>query len=104
LDEGGHGGVGVISVNWYESYDGKREPRLARALRTVSKDFAVVRGSERLVRDFDGVHSLPAVYVFDAERRSRPARPLSTDPRTARPRVRKYEVTSRGACRREFFL
>jgi hypothetical protein len=67
LNDAGHGEVGVVSVNWYESYDGKREPRLARALRTVSKDFAVVRGSERLVRDFDGVHSLPAVYVFDAE-------------------------------------
>lgn len=67
MDEIGGDKIGVISLNWYEPYDGKPDPRLARALRGISPDFAIVRGNEELIRDFDGVHSLPAVFVFDPE-------------------------------------
>jgi len=53
----------VLSVNWFERFGSQRH--VPRMLRRIDSRIAVVTGSDQLVEDFDGVHSLPAAYLFD---------------------------------------
>lgn len=52
----------MISVNAFENSD----TYLKRKLRKVDPKIAVVDGTDQLIRDFDGVQSIPAAYLFDA--------------------------------------
>jgi hypothetical protein len=59
----GQGKLEVISVNILETSNSY----LKRMLRGIDPKIAVISGTDQIIRDFDGVESIPAAYLFNAE-------------------------------------
>lgn len=55
----------MIAVNWMEDEYGGAPGRLERMLEKIHPSIRVVEGKPAAGAAFGGVHSLPAVFIFD---------------------------------------
>ena len=58
-------GWGTCAVNWIEGLAGRSPGRLRSFVRDIHPSIKVVSGTRGVVRDFGGVLSIPAVFIFD---------------------------------------
>jgi|GEM_PF-419853 thiol-disulfide isomerase/thioredoxin len=57
--------INMIAVNWIEGLAGRSPGRLRSFVRDIHPSIKVVSGTRGVVRDFGGVLSIPAVFIFD---------------------------------------
>jgi len=65
IEANGAGKINIIAVNWIEKLAGRSPARLRRFIRDIHSAIKVVSGTSAVVRDFGGVLSIPAAYIFD---------------------------------------
>jgi thiol-disulfide isomerase/thioredoxin len=65
IEANGADKVNIIAVNWIEGLAGRSPARLKRFIRDIHPSIKVVSGTSGVVRDFGGVLSIPAAYIFD---------------------------------------
>lgn len=65
LSSGGAGKLEIIAVNHIEDLVPPQRNRLRRMIREIPDTAYVIKGTPELARDFGGVFSIPAAYIFD---------------------------------------
>jgi hypothetical protein len=65
IEANGAGKIAIISINWLEDLYGASPGRLERMVGNIHPSIRVVAGNAGTGRDFGGVHSIPAIFVFD---------------------------------------
>jgi len=65
IEANGADKIHIVAVNWIEGLAGRSPARLRSFLRDIHPSIKVVIGTKDVVRDFGGVLSIPAAYIFD---------------------------------------
>jgi thiol-disulfide isomerase/thioredoxin len=83
IEANGADKIHIVAVNWIEGLAGRSPARLRSFLRDIHPSIKVVIGTKDVVRDFGGVLSIPAAYIFDKS--GQEVFRVGSDPRRPRP-------------------